>query len=58
MPLLNEAIKDKQAGQRAAAVYILGRAGDLEQRARVRSFFADPDPQVRVRAAQSLVGKR
>src|SRR5262249_44799682 len=57
-PLLKDALSDKRPQRRAAAVYILGRHGGLDQRETVRSFLADPDEQVRQWAVQSLVGKR
>ena len=57
-PILRNALKDTLAERRAAAVYVLGRRGDLDQRETVRSFLADPDELVRQRAAQSLTGKR
>ena len=46
-PLLEKGLKDDLVGRRAAAIYILGRRGDLDQRETVRQFFADPDPLVR-----------
>jgi HEAT repeat protein len=57
-PVLREALKDKRAERRAAAVYVLGRHGALDERETVRSFLEDSDDLVRQRAAQSLVGKR
>lgn len=57
-PLLTAALKDKVPGRRAAAVYVLGRRGGLDQRETVRSFLADADALVRRRAAQALIGKR
>lgn len=55
---LSAALKDPLAGRRAAAIYILGRRGDIDQRELVRGFLADPDEVVRLRAAQALIGKR
>src|SRR5207253_2887066 len=57
-PYLSTALTDKLASRRAAAVYVLGRRGDLDQRETVRSFLADPTEEVRQRAAQALAGKR
>ena len=56
-PLLLKGLKDSFAGRRGAAVYILGRRGDLNQRETVRQLLADPDPFVRQRAGFGLVGK-
>jgi HEAT repeat protein len=57
-PVLSEFLKDTLAGRRAAAAYVLGRRADFDQRELVRFFLADPDEQVRQRAAQSLAGRR
>lgn len=57
-PLLSEALKDKFAERRAAAVYVLGRRGELDTRESVRAFLSDSEAIVRLRAAQSLAGKR
>lgn len=52
------ALHDPFPPVRAAAVYVLGRRADVEQRHTVRRFLTDPDPQVRERAWLALVGKR
>lgn len=52
------ALHDPFPPVRAAAVYVLGRRADVEQRHTVRKFLADPDPQVRERARLALAGKR
>lgn len=57
-PAVAAALKDKLAARRGAAVFALGRNGDLAQRALVRQFLADGDPFVEGRAALSLTGKR
>ncbi len=57
-PLLLAALKSPEPVRRAAAVYVLGRRGGVEERATVRLFLADPDPLVRQRAAEGLLGKR
>src|SRR5262245_5762919 len=56
-PLLTAALKDTLPERRAAAVYILARRGDIDQRDTVRSFLSDSSPLVRQRASQGLVGK-
>jgi HEAT repeat protein len=57
-PILADALKDARPGRRAAAVYVLGRRGGLEERETVRSFLADPEELVRQWAADALAGKR
>lgn len=56
-PLL-AGLKSPEPLRRAAAVYVLGRRGDVEHRAAIRPFLADPDPVVRRWAAEGLLGKR
>src|SRR5205823_12038263 len=51
-PLLTAALKDALPQRRAAAVYVLARRGELDQRDTVRSFLADPSPLVAQRAAE------
>jgi HEAT repeat protein len=53
-----KALQDPNAARRAAAAYILGRRGDLAQRARLRRLLVDPDPLVRQRVVEGLVGKQ
>ena len=55
---LLSALNDPFPPIRAAAVYVLGRRADVEQRHAVRKFLNDADPQVRERASLALVGKR
>lgn len=57
-PALSDALKDKMAARRGAAVYALGRRAELEQRDMVRQFLGDPDAFVQTRASLSLTGKR
>jgi HEAT repeat protein len=52
------ALKDKQAGRRAAAGLVLGRSGTAEQRSDVQALLVDPDSRVRFRAAQGLTAGR
>jgi HEAT repeat protein len=56
-PALTAALGDKRPALRGAAAYVLGRVGDLDQRADVRRLLGDADPGVRKRAGQGLVGK-
>jgi hypothetical protein len=53
-PALVSALQAPEAAQRAAAGFVLGRLGDREQRDEVRALLSDPDPRVRLRAAQGL----
>ena len=55
---LLSALKDPLPLRRGAVLYLLGRRGNAAQRAVVRSFLADPDPLLRERAMQGLLGKR
>ncbi len=52
------ALQDMDAARRGAAVYLVGRRGDIGYRQTVRSFLADPDAGVREQAFLSLAGKR
>jgi HEAT repeat protein len=56
-PVVLAALKDRLPARRGTAAYLLGRLGDLNQRAAVRKLLADPDAAVRLRANQGLVGK-
>jgi HEAT repeat protein len=55
--VLSSALKDALPARRAAAGYLLGKMGDLDQRLAVRQLLGDPDPTVRTRVAVGLVGK-
>jgi HEAT repeat protein len=55
---LAAALSDKQPARRAVAACILGRRGDATQKAAVRGLLKDPDPEVRLRAAQGLLAGR
>ncbi|MBI3412205.1 MAG: HEAT repeat domain-containing protein [Planctomycetes bacterium] len=57
-PILAAVLKDKISRRRAAAVYVLGRRGEIEARESVREYLNDSDAIVRERAAQALAGKR
>jgi HEAT repeat protein len=50
--------KDPQAARRAAAAYILGRRGTPVEKEAARRLLADPDADVRLRAAQGLLGAK
>jgi hypothetical protein len=49
------AVKDAAPVRRGAAAWVLGRSSRAEERALVRPLLADPDPKVRLRAAQALL---
>jgi HEAT repeat protein len=51
------ALKDKTPARRAAAAFVVGRIGDLNQRPAVRQLLEDPEPSVRLRAGQGIIGK-
>jgi HEAT repeat protein len=55
---LAAALTDKQPARRAVAACILGRRGDATRKAAVRGLLKDPDPEVRLRAAQGLLAGR
>jgi hypothetical protein len=55
---LAAALEDRAAARRAAAALAVGRCGSEEQRRRVRRLLADPDPKVRLLAAQGLLAAR
>jgi outer membrane protein assembly factor BamB len=55
VPSLEAALQAPHPARRAAAAYALGRRADAELRAIVRRLLVDPDPRVRLRAAQALV---
>jgi hypothetical protein len=57
-PALPAALADARPARRAAAAYVVGQAGDTDQRAAVRKLLGDADPRVRLRAAQGLVSAR
>lgn len=52
------ALKDPLPARRAAAVNALGRWGDADQRATVRTLLADPELKVRIFAGKGLLGDR
>jgi hypothetical protein len=54
-PLLTKTLQDSSVARRAAAAWVLGHVPADEVRATVRPLLADPDPQVRLRAAQGLI---
>jgi HEAT repeat protein len=54
-PLLPAAMHDALPARRAAAAYVLARAGTAEHCLAVRNLLADPDATVRFRAAKGLL---
>src|SRR5262249_1080189 len=54
-PQFAAALADPLAPRRAAAGYVLGRAGTPDQPREVRRLLDDPAPEVRFRAAQGLL---
>src|SRR5439155_20921791 len=54
-PAFAAALKDPEAARRAAAAYVLGRAGLAEDCRAVRGLPDDPDAKVRPGAAQGLI---
>jgi hypothetical protein len=57
-PALAAALEDAAPQRRAVAACILGRFGDAEQRGAARNTLKDPDPDVRLRAAQGLLAAK
>jgi HEAT repeat protein len=57
-PAALAALDDKVPLRRAAAALAVACAGGAADRARVRKLLADPDPSVRLRAAQGLLAAR
>lgn len=57
-PALIAALKDASPVRRAVAACILGRLGDARQKDMVRKLLADPNPIVRLRAAQGLLAAK
>jgi HEAT repeat protein len=55
-PVLTAALQDKEPTRRAAAAFVLARAGGTAQRARVRELLSDGDAFVRRQVAEGLVG--
>jgi hypothetical protein len=51
-------LADKVPLRRAAAGYLLGRWGSAAQQAAARKLLTDPSPEVRLRAAQGLLGSK
>jgi HEAT repeat protein len=56
--LLAAALDDPMPNRRAMAAMILGRYGTPDQKETVRKLLKDPDPRIRLRAAQGLVAGR
>ncbi len=54
---LSRMLRDERPERRSAAVYLLGRHGDVAARETVRQLLADGSSLVRRRAAESLLGK-
>jgi HEAT repeat protein len=55
-PALAKALRDREPSRRAAAALVLGWRGDAAQREAVRGLLRkDPDPEVRLRAAEGLL---
>jgi HEAT repeat protein len=54
-PAFAAALRDPEPARRAAAAYVLGRAGLAEECQAVKRLFSDPDAKVRLRAAQGLL---
>ena len=52
---LRSGLRDSLPACRAAAAYALARVGDPAIRTRVRGLLADPQPWVRLRAAEGLL---
>ena len=52
------ALTDKSPARRGAAALAVGRSGTAEQRKEGRKLLADPEPNVRLRAAQGLIAAR
>jgi HEAT repeat protein len=53
--VLAGALADKQPARRAVAACLLGRRGNASQKKAVAALLKDPDPVVRLRAAQGLL---
>jgi HEAT repeat protein len=53
-----EFLKDKFPIRRAAAGYLFTRRGNADQRAAGKKLLADPEPIVRLRTAQGLLGAK
>jgi HEAT repeat protein len=54
-PALLDALKDKRVVCRAAAAEVLGRSASAPHRGSVKALLADPEPRVRLHAAQGLL---
>jgi HEAT repeat protein len=57
-PAVSGALSDREPARRAAAALLLGRHGSAEQKAAVRKLLGDPDPAIRLRAAEGLLAGR
>jgi hypothetical protein len=53
-PALVAAMANEVPAQRSAAAYVLARIGEPDQHALVHGLLGDPDPKLRLRAAQGL----
>jgi HEAT repeats/PQQ-like domain len=54
-PALAAALNDSAPARRSAAALLLGQSGSAEQRTAVRKLLEDPQPRVRLQAAEGLV---
>jgi hypothetical protein len=57
-PAFIEALADPVPVRRAAAAYLLARWGNAEHQAKAKKLLDDPDPEVKLRVAQGLLGNR
>jgi HEAT repeat protein len=57
-PAVEAAVRSECALSRAAAGYLQGRRGNRADRAKAQRLLGDPDPLVRLRTAQGLLGAR
>jgi HEAT repeat protein len=55
-PILYATLRDLSARGRAAAAFVVGRVGSVEDRRRVRPLLTDPDAKVRTLAGRGLLG--
>lgn len=58
LAVLADLLEDKLPIRRAATGYLFSRRGNADQRAAGRKLLADPDPLVRLRTAQGLLGAK
>lgn len=57
-PAIEKALSDASVVRRGAAAYVIGHVGTKEQVAKIPAMLEDPQPIVRLRAAQGLVAAR